>query len=92
MRKITVHNIVSLDGYYEGPIQGVMDLPMDAAFDAYNLERIRVADTVLLGATPYRMFNAYWPTVADHPAVPADDPGSALGTARAACVYIVCRD
>jgi dihydrofolate reductase len=74
MRRITVHNIVSLDGYYEGPTQGVMDLPMDAAFDVYNLERIRAADTVLLGAASYRMFNAYWPAVADHPAVPADDP------------------
>lgn len=76
MRRIVVSNIVSIDGYYEGPTQGVMDLPMDAAFDAYNLERFRAADTLLLGATSYRGFSAYWPTVADHPAVPEDHPRS----------------
>ena len=76
MRTIIVCNIVSLDGFYEGPTHGVMDLPMDAAFDAYNLERITAADTVLLGATSYRGLNSYWPPVKDHPPVPAGDPGA----------------
>jgi dihydrofolate reductase len=76
MRKIVVTNIASLDGYYEGPTNGVMDLPMDAAFDANNLERFRAADTVLLGATSYRGFNSYWPSVADHPEVPESDPAA----------------
>lgn len=67
MRKIIVVNIASLDGYYEGPINGVMDLPMDEAFDSYNLERISAADTVLLGATSYRLFNGFWPAMAQHP-------------------------
>jgi hypothetical protein len=58
MRTIIVSNIVSLDGFFEGSTHGVMDLPMDAAFDAYNLERISAADTVLLGATSYLGFNA----------------------------------
>ncbi len=74
MRRIVVSNIVSLDGYYEGPRHGVMELPMDCAFDAYNLERIRAADTVLLGAASYRGFSSSWPTVADHPEVPPADP------------------
>ena len=74
MRRIVVTNIVSLDGYHEGASQGVMELPMDPAFDSYNLERFRAADTVLLGATSYSGFSAYWPAVADHPAVPEDDP------------------
>jgi len=76
MRKIVVVNITSLDGYYEGPTNGVMDLPMDGAFDAYNLERFTAADAALVGATSYRGFNAYWPTVADHPDVPEDEPAS----------------
>jgi dihydrofolate reductase len=74
MRTIIVCNIASLDGYYEGPTHGVMDLPMDAAFDAYNLERITAADTVLLGATSYLGFNSYWPPIQAHPPVPADPP------------------
>ena len=48
MRKLIVSNIMSLDGYYEGPGENVMVLPMDEAFDAYNAERLRAADTLLL--------------------------------------------
>jgi hypothetical protein len=51
MRKLIVANIVSMDGYYEGPGRNVMLLPMDGAFDDYNLERMRAAGTVLLGHT-----------------------------------------
>lgn len=72
--RVIASSIVSLDGFSEGP-RGVMDLPMDAAFDAYNLERIMSADTVLLGATSYVFFGAYWPDVQHQPPAPADaDP------------------
>ena len=71
MRKVIVCNIMSLDGYYDGPGHDVMVLPMDDAFDAYNLERIRSAGTVLLGRTSYEGFSSYWPHIADHPPQPA---------------------
>jgi hypothetical protein len=48
MRKLVVCNIMSLDGYYDGPGQDVMVMPMDEAFDAYNAERLRAADTLVL--------------------------------------------
>jgi dihydrofolate reductase len=75
MRKLIVSNIVSLDGYYEGPSKNVMDLfgyrfgayPADESFDAYNAERLRAADTLLLGRTSYEGFKSYWPPVADDP-------------------------
>ncbi|MEP6851525.1 MAG: hypothetical protein ABJA87_02505 [bacterium] len=67
MPKIIVVNICSVDGYYEGPGNNVMALPMDHAFDSYNLERIQAADTVLLGAASYRMFNGFWPAMANDP-------------------------
>jgi hypothetical protein len=41
MRKLIVCNIVSLDGYYTGPGNDIMALPLDEAFDAYNAERLR---------------------------------------------------
>ena len=71
MRKVIVCNIMSLDGYYDGPGGNVMVLPMDDAFDTYNLERIRHAGTVLLGRTSYEGFSSYWPHIADHPPQPA---------------------
>ena len=43
MRKLIVANIVSLDGYFEGPGGNVMVLPMDPSFDAYNAERLSFA-------------------------------------------------
>ena len=49
-----------------------MVLNMDEAFDAYNLERIRAAGTVLLGRTSFEGFSSYWPGIADAPA----DPGN----------------
>jgi dihydrofolate reductase len=67
MKKLIVCNIMSLDGYYTGQDNNVMLLPMDGAFDSYNLERMRAADTVLLGHNSYQMFSGFWPAMADHP-------------------------
>jgi len=47
-------------------------LNMDQAFDAYNLDRIRAADIVLLGRTSFEGFSSYWPFIADAPADPED--------------------
>jgi dihydrofolate reductase len=67
MRKLIVANIISLDGFYEGPNRNVMALPMDHSFDAYNAERLQAADTLLLGATCYSMFKGFWPAMKDNP-------------------------
>ena len=75
MRKLIVCNMMSLDGYYEGPGKDVMALfryraeayPNDESFDRYNAERLRLADTLLLGRTSYQGFKAFWPSVVDDP-------------------------
>jgi dihydrofolate reductase len=67
VRKLIVANIMSLDGYFEGPEKNVMALPMDGFFDEHNLERLRAADTLLLGATTYMGLKGYWPAVAEDP-------------------------
>ena len=67
--KLIVCNIVSLDGFYAGPNDNVMQLPMDAAFDAYNAERLRTAGTLLVGRVTYDVLRGYWPPIADDPAV-----------------------
>ncbi len=59
MRKLIVCNIMSLDGYFEGPGGNVMALPMDGFFDEHNLDRLRAADTLLLGATTYTGLKGY---------------------------------
>jgi dihydrofolate reductase len=69
MGKLIVSSIMSLDGYVEGPGKDVMALPMDPFFDEHNLERLRDAETLLLGATTYLGLKGYWPAVADDPTV-----------------------
>jgi dihydrofolate reductase len=67
VRSVIVSNIISLDGSFEGPGGDVMALNMDAAFDAYNLERIRAAGAVLLGRRSFEGFSSYWPHIANAP-------------------------
>jgi dihydrofolate reductase len=66
MRKVIVWNLVSLDGYYEGPGGNVMVVPLDGSFDAYSAERLRAADILLLGRRTYEQFRGFWPSVANH--------------------------
>lgn len=65
--KLIVSNLVSLDGYVEGPGRNFMVMPVDGFFDEYNLERQRTADTLLLGAATYTGLKSYWPAVAENP-------------------------
>jgi dihydrofolate reductase len=72
MRKLIVANMVSLDGYYEGPGKNVMALfefrheyPTDDSFDVHNVEQLRAADTLLLGRASFEGFRDYWPRVID---------------------------
>jgi dihydrofolate reductase len=71
MRKLIVCNIISLDGFYSGPGGNVMVMPFDAGFSDYNAERLRAADTLLLGRTSYEGFRSYWPAVAEDMSQPA---------------------
>ena len=66
MGTLIVVNMMSLDGFYAGPGGDLMLLPHDGgAFDSYNLERLRAAGTVLVGANSFAAFSGYWPSVAD---------------------------
>ena len=77
MRKLIVANIVSLDGYYEGAGRDVLAVfgwrqayPADESFDLTNTERLRAADTLLLGRSSFEGFRDYWPDVVNT----SDDP------------------
>lgn len=82
MRKLIVSNIISLDGYYEGPGKDVMALPFDDAFSVYNAERLRAADILLLGRKSFEGFRNYWPPIANDPGErPVEREISRLNTA-----------
>lgn len=70
MRTLVVCSIVSLDGFSAGPGGDVLALPFDDGFNAYALERLRAADTLLNGRTTHQEFHGYWPGLADDPDAP----------------------
>lgn len=76
MRKLIVSNLVSLDGYYEGKNRSLdalfdylhKDYHGDDNFDAYNTERMRAADILLLGGRSAFLGNMeYWTSVPNDP-------------------------
>jgi len=71
MRKLIACNIVSLDGFFSGPGGNVMVMPFDKGFSDYNAERLRAADTLLLGRKSFEMFRSYWPAIAGDASQPA---------------------
>ena len=73
MGQLIVVNAMSVDGFYEGPRKNVSTVPMDAAFSEYNLERMKTADAVLLGAKSYAGFLGYWTHKEDDTSALASD-------------------
>lgn len=67
MRTLIVCNIISVDGFYSGPNDDVMAMPFDRPFNDYNAERLRAADTLLLGRRSFEGFKGYWPAIVDDP-------------------------
>ena len=76
---LIVSNIVSLDGYVADEGGDSTALPMDEAFDEYNAERLRSADTLLVGANSYRGFASFWPAVRSDPERVVDGIVAQLG-------------
>jgi dihydrofolate reductase len=70
MRKIIVYNLISLDGYHTGPgndVSVMFPMMADKVFNAYTAERLRAADTFLVGRLSFELFNSFWPKVAQNP-------------------------
>ncbi|TWJ04855.1 dihydrofolate reductase [Mucilaginibacter frigoritolerans] len=72
MAKVLVSNLISLDGYIEGP-NGEFDWPVvEEEFFRYAESMLQSADVLLFGRITYEMMAAHWPTeqaIADAPAI-----------------------
>jgi len=71
MRKIIVSNLMSLDGFFEGPDQKLDWFLVDEEFFAYARDMLRNVDTLLFGRKTYQHMADYWPSapaeeIADH--------------------------
>jgi dihydrofolate reductase len=73
MRRITMFNRVSADGYFAGPDGNLNWVVPDPDVDKAGVAGIPETDTVLFGRKTYEMFAQYWPRVAEE-ADKAPDP------------------
>jgi dihydrofolate reductase len=62
MRKLFASNIMSLDGFFEGPDHEFNWFTPDEEFFDYAKEMLRSVDTILFGRKTYEHMAAYWPS------------------------------
>jgi dihydrofolate reductase len=72
MKKILVSNLVSLDGYFEGPNRELDWHVMTHDFHAYSVDFLNATGALLFGRITYQLMASYWPkadTISSDPAV-----------------------
>jgi dihydrofolate reductase len=64
MRKLFAFNMVSLDGFFEGPNHDINWHLVDDEFNQFAVEQTSTVDTILFGRVTYELMASYWPTSA----------------------------
>jgi dihydrofolate reductase len=70
MRKVIFQNMISLDGYFEGPDRELDWHNVDDEFNDYAAGFLNSIDTLIFGRVTYELMAGYWPTEA----ASTDDP------------------
>ena len=61
MRKVIASNLMSLDGFFEGPNNELDWFVLDEQFFDYSRNLLRSVDTILFGRATYEHMARYWP-------------------------------
>jgi dihydrofolate reductase len=72
MRKVFLFNMVTLDGFFEGPNQDLSWHNVDEEFNEFAIRQLNEVDTLLFGRVTYQGMASYWPTefaISDDPVV-----------------------
>ena len=70
MRKLFAFNMISLDGFFEGPDHDINWHNVDNEFNDFAIEQTSAVGALLFGRVTYQLMESYWPT----PAALKDDP------------------
>jgi dihydrofolate reductase len=62
MKKISVFNVITLDGYFEGPNRNLSWTKHGAEEDEFAIEGLKSRNTLLFGRVTYEIMASYWPT------------------------------
>ncbi len=74
MRKLFSFNMMTLDGFFEGPNQDINWHNVDEEFNEFAVEQTGSVGLLLFGRVTYSLMESYWPTsaaIADDPQVAA---------------------
>lgn len=66
MRKVIVWNLVTLDGYFEGPKKELDWFVVSDEFIDVSRDMFKTVDTILFGRKTYQLMESYWPTAEDN--------------------------
>lgn len=62
MRKLFSFNMVTVDGYFEGPNHDINWHHVDSEFNDFAVAQLNEIDTLVFGRVTYQLMAAYWPT------------------------------
>ena len=62
MRKVFLFNMITLDGFFEGPNQDISWHHTDEEFNEFAIEQLQEIGTLLFGRVTYQGMASYWPT------------------------------
>jgi dihydrofolate reductase len=64
MRKMIFFNLISLDGYFEGPNRDINWHHVDEEFNEFAVQQTGEFGALLFGRVTYELMASYWPTEA----------------------------
>src|SRR5712692_5792865 len=73
MRKVILSNMVTLDGFFEGPYRELDWHVVDEEFNEYANDLLSKVDGILFGRVTYQLMADYWPAAATNPSTSKGD-------------------
>ncbi|HMH10764.1 MAG TPA: dihydrofolate reductase family protein, partial [Candidatus Nitrosopolaris rasttigaisensis] len=72
-RKVILSNMVTLDGFFEGPNKELDWQIVDGENKEYAIDLLSKVDALLFGRVTYQLMADYWPAAATNPSTPKSD-------------------
>ena len=64
MSKVILFNLITLDGFFEGPGNDISWHQVDDEFNQFAIEQLTSTDGLIFGRKTYQLMANYWPTPA----------------------------
>ena len=62
MRKLIFFNMITVDGFFEGPNREIDWHHVDDEFNEFAIQQLDSVDMLLFGRLTYELMSSYWPT------------------------------